>query len=96
MPDVGQNAREGILTLYLNGSKVLGNFHHLSGTMQTIYASGPVKMWVTIDPPYHLVCRKRRLNGAVLRMRPENRGTVSQQVWHCKDPALLKGPERRA
>jgi hypothetical protein len=24
-----------------------------------------------IDPPHPLVCRKRRLNGAVLRMRPE-------------------------
>jgi hypothetical protein len=23
------------------------------------------------DPPHPLVCRKRRLNGAVLRMRPE-------------------------
>jgi hypothetical protein len=26
---------------------------------------------VRIDPPHPLVCRKRRLNGAVLRMRPE-------------------------
>jgi hypothetical protein len=25
-----------------------------------------------------------------------NRGPVSQQVWHDKDPSLLKGPERRA
>jgi hypothetical protein len=26
---------------------------------------------VRIGPPHPLVCRKRRLNGAVLRMRPE-------------------------
>jgi hypothetical protein len=26
----------------------------------------------------------------------KNRGPVSQQVWHNKDPSLLKGPERRA
>jgi hypothetical protein len=26
---------------------------------------------VRINPPHPLVCRKRRLNGAVLRMRPE-------------------------
>jgi hypothetical protein len=26
----------------------------------------------------------------------KNRGPVSQQVWHDKDPSLLKGPKRRA
>jgi hypothetical protein len=26
----------------------------------------------------------------------ENRGPVSQQVWHDKDPSLLKDPERNA
>jgi hypothetical protein len=31
----------------------------------------PVRIRVRIDPPHPLVCRKRRLNGAVLRMRPE-------------------------
>jgi hypothetical protein len=31
----------------------------------------PVKIRVRIDPPHFLVCRKRRLNGAVLRTRPE-------------------------
>jgi hypothetical protein len=41
------------------------------------------------------VCRKRQLIGAVLRMRPENRGPVSQLVWHDKDLSLLKGPELR-
>jgi hypothetical protein len=34
-------------------------------------AGAPVRIRVRIDPPYPLVCRKRRLNGAVLRMRPE-------------------------
>jgi hypothetical protein len=52
----------------------------------------PVRIRVRIDPSYPLVCRKRRLIGAVLR----NRGPVSQQVSHDKDPYLLKGPERRA
>jgi hypothetical protein len=31
----------------------------------------PVRIRVRIDPPHPLVCRKRRINGAVLRMRPE-------------------------
>ena len=31
----------------------------------------PVRIRVRIGPPHPLVCRKRRLNGAVLRMRPE-------------------------
>jgi hypothetical protein len=36
------------------------------------YQSGvPVRIRVRIDPPHLLVCRKRRLNGAVLPMRPE-------------------------
>ena len=26
----------------------------------------------------------------------KNRGPMSQQVWHDKDPSLLKGPERQA
>jgi hypothetical protein len=29
------------------------------------------KVWVRIDPSHPFVCRKRQLNGAVLRMRPE-------------------------
>jgi hypothetical protein len=33
--------------------------------------SEPVMIRVRIDSPHPLVCRKRRLNGAVLRMRPE-------------------------
>ena len=32
---------------------------------------GPVRIRVRIGPPHPLVCRKRRLNEAVLRMRPE-------------------------
>ena len=31
----------------------------------------PVRTWVRIGPPHPLVCRKRRLNAVVLRMRPE-------------------------
>jgi hypothetical protein len=31
----------------------------------------PERIQVRIDPPHPLVCRKRRLNGVALRMRPE-------------------------
>jgi hypothetical protein len=31
----------------------------------------PVRIRVKIDPSYSVVCRKRRLNGIVLRMRSE-------------------------
>jgi hypothetical protein len=51
-----------------------------------------VRIQVRIDSPHPLVCRARRLNGAVL----QKRGPVSQQVWHDKDPFLVKGTERRA
>jgi hypothetical protein len=55
------------------------------------YLLNPVRIRVRIDPPHPLVCPKRQLNGAVLRMKPEKRRHVSQQVWHDKDPSLLKG-----
>jgi hypothetical protein len=55
----------------------------------------PVRIRVRIDPPHPLVCRKRRLNGAVLLMRPEkSRSQVT--AGEDKDPSLLKGSERRA
>jgi hypothetical protein len=49
---------------------------------------------VRTDPPHPLVCRKRQQNGAVLRMRRKKHFPVSQEVWHGKDPSLLRGPER--
>jgi hypothetical protein len=55
---------------------------------------GPARFQVRIGPQHPLVYRKRRLNGAVLRLRPEK--PRSQQVWHDKDPSLLKVPKRRA
>jgi hypothetical protein len=36
-----------------------------------IFIVAPVRIRVRIDPPPPLVCRKRRLNGAFLRMGPE-------------------------
>jgi hypothetical protein len=37
----------------------------------------PERIWVRIDPPHPLVCRKRRLNGAVFRMeKPRSRVTA--------------------
>jgi hypothetical protein len=59
----------------------------------TCFDTGP---WSHLQwHPY--VCRKRRRNGAFLRMRPEKPRLVLQQVWHNKDPSILpKGPESRA
>jgi hypothetical protein len=37
----------------------------------TLFTFDPVRIRARIDPPHPFVCRKRRLNGAVLRMRPE-------------------------
>jgi hypothetical protein len=47
---------------------------------------------VRIDPPHPLMCRKRRLNGAVLRMKPEK----SRSCVTVGDHSLLNGHERRA
>jgi hypothetical protein len=49
----------------------------------------PVRIRARIDPPHPLVCRKRRLNGAVLRMRPEKpRSRVTARVaWSRSLPA---------
>jgi hypothetical protein len=54
--------RDPISPLLVKGCKI---FKHMLG------AEGPVRIQVRIDPPHPLVCRKRRLNGAVLWMRPE-------------------------
>jgi hypothetical protein len=54
-----------------------------------------VRIRVRIGSQHPLVCLKRRLNGAVLQLRPEKVRPVSQQLWHDKDPSPLKGPERR-
>jgi hypothetical protein len=35
------------------------------------YTRSPFVIWVKIGPPHPHVCRKRRLIGAVFRMRPE-------------------------
>jgi hypothetical protein len=39
--------------------------------MSYLYNNTPMRIPVRIDPPHPFVCRRRRLNGAVLRMRPE-------------------------
>ena len=46
---------------------------------------------------YFLRILMRIVRGEYLRMRRlKKQGRVPQQVWHYKDPSLLKGPERRA
>jgi hypothetical protein len=52
----------------------------LNWTLTHVIFGKPVRIWVIIGPPHPLVCRKTRLNGEVLQMRPENRGPVSQHV----------------
>jgi hypothetical protein len=47
------------------------NFKSIVYTARFPGHEAPVRIRVRIDPPHSLVCRKRRLNGAVLRMRPE-------------------------
>jgi hypothetical protein len=50
----------------------------------------PVRIRVRIDPPHPLLCRKRRLSGAVPRMRPEiPRSRVTAGVT-LKIPPCLK------
>ena len=44
---------------------------YLDMASDEIYPLTPVKIRVRIGPPHPLVCLKRRLNVAVLRMRPE-------------------------
>jgi hypothetical protein len=44
---------------------------HTHYTVRFNVSNDSVRIRVRIDPPHPLVCRKRRLNGAVLRMRPE-------------------------
>ena len=81
-------------------------------TFSFFHLFNPVRIRVRIGSPHPLVCRKRRLigdpwgsgleyikgdcMGRSFGWDRKNRGPVSQQVWHDKDPSLLKGPERRA
>jgi hypothetical protein len=46
--------------------------------------------------PHPVVCRNRRLSGAVFRMRPEKPRLRVTAGVDDKDPSLLQGPERRA
>jgi hypothetical protein len=53
----------------------------------------PVRIRDRIDLSYLLVCCKRRLNKAILRIRRKK--TRLRFTAGVKDPSLLKGPERR-
>jgi hypothetical protein len=56
-----------------------GNYIELQSCNYGSTFSVPVRIRVKVDPPHPLVCSKRRLNGAVLQMRPEkarSRGTA--------------------
>jgi hypothetical protein len=57
---------------------------------------GPVRIRVKIGSQHPLACRKRLLNGGGCsdETGKTEAGPMSQQVWHNKDPSLLKGRER--
>jgi hypothetical protein len=49
---------------------------------------GPVRIQVRIGPLHPLANCKRRLNGAVLRIRPGKSRSLVTAVWHDKEPFL--------
>jgi hypothetical protein len=77
--DVGN----GAVLVDKEGQLVYEDFAHVpTQEMKILHMfqpKNPVRIRVRIDPPHPLVYRKRRLNGAVLRMRPEEpRSRVSR------------------
>jgi hypothetical protein len=66
-----------LITIFSTNHMSLLKVMHLVTTLTCLekdlssYIEYPVRIRVRIDPPHPHVCRKRRLNGAVLRMRPE-------------------------
>jgi hypothetical protein len=62
----GVTGREGMLTPL---SHLITHLVHPE--VRVFHFHWPVRIQARIDPPYLLACRKRRLNGAVLWMRPE-------------------------
>jgi hypothetical protein len=62
---------------------------------QCVQVIDPVRIRIRIDPPHPLVCRKRRLNLAVLRMRPEkpkSRVTAGVARWRSLPAQRLWAP----
>jgi hypothetical protein len=45
--------------------------HEAGFSITVLHYHAPVQIRVRIGPTYPLVCRKTRLNGAVIRMTPE-------------------------
>jgi hypothetical protein len=61
---------------------------------QTMIFGLPVRIRVLIDPPDLVLCHNEATEWDVsFDWYQKNWGPVSQQVWHDKDPYLLKGPE---
>jgi hypothetical protein len=52
----------------------------------------PVRIRVRIGPPHPLVCRKRRLNGAILRVWPDK----TEVPCHCKSDTMRIPPCSKA
>jgi hypothetical protein len=55
----------------------------------------PVRIRVRVDPPHPLCVARGDLIRRSFGWDRKNRGPVSQQVWHDKDPSMLKGSEHR-
>jgi hypothetical protein len=64
----GFDAHGDVEDLFQPGSNLTGP---LSIAFSDTHGDGPVRIRARVDPSHPLVCRMRRLNGAVLRMRPE-------------------------
>jgi hypothetical protein len=55
--------------------------NYFSTYLKYFHHHPPVRIWIRTDPPHPLVCHRRRLNGAVLLMRPEKlRSSVTAGV----------------
>jgi hypothetical protein len=76
--------------------KFYGRYNDLIYNYKLSLSHNPVRIRVRIYPPHPNVCPKRLLIGRSFGWDRKNRGLVSQQAWHDKDPSLLKGGERRA
>jgi hypothetical protein len=82
-----KDPRWGIATRLSNHhSAIFGNSPVNSSILSAFSPTDwPMRIRVRIGPPHPLVCRKRRLNRVVLRMRPEK-----QVPCHSRDPSCSK------
>jgi hypothetical protein len=66
----------------------------MHSTLEVIFWHS-VRIRVRIGPHHPLPVVRGDWIGRSFGWDRKNRGPVSQQVWHDKDPSLLKGPEHK-